>query len=270
MATYVFSDVHGHVKTLDRLLEQVSPGSDDTLWVLGDMIDRGPDPVGVINVCRGLSNAHVLMGNHEDLMIDYFTNNDDGMAEVNWAINGCKTTVQGLQKLSHDELLELVEWVANLPLCAHTEVGGRVYLLAHAGLQPHGFSARKCWSDASLDALLKCQSRDDLLWIREDFWGNPTGLLDEAGQGPIVVAGHTPVPYVEELTGEADRDRSAFNEDGLCQMLHVGASASNGHTADKWAIDCGAAGGPEAGWARLLMLRLDDGKEFYASVEEGE
>lgn len=268
MATYVFSDVHGHVKTLDRLLEEVSPTSEDTIWVLGDMIDRGPDPVGVIKVCRSLPNVHVLMGNHEDLMIDYFTNNSDGMAAINWAINGCRTTAVGLEKLPQEERLEILEWVINLPLCAHISVNDRVYLLVHAGLRPHGFTARKCWSDASLDALLKCQTRDDLLWIREDFWGSSTGLLDEEGQGPIVIAGHTPVPYVEQIT--SDRDRSALNVDGVCQMLHVGALENASGVADKWAIDCGAAGGPEAGWARILMLRLDDGKEFYASVKEGE
>ena len=51
-------------------------------------------------------------------------------------------------------------------------------------------------------------------------------------------------------------------------MMRVGASEATGGVADRWAIDCGAAGG--AGWGRILMLRLDDECEFYATVEEGE
>ena len=47
MATYAFSDVHGHRVPLERLLERVSPADDDTLFMLGDMVDRGPDPAGV-------------------------------------------------------------------------------------------------------------------------------------------------------------------------------------------------------------------------------
>lgn len=271
MATYVFSDVHGHRRTLERLLEEVSPASEDEIWVLGDMIDRGPDPVGVIKVCRSLPNVHILMGNHEDLMIDFFHRNGDGMAEFNWAINGGETTFNGLSELPGDEAAEIEQWVEHLPKWGHVTVGERPYLLVHAGIRPgRGFPPRKYWGDATLDALLKSKERvnhgEDLLWIREEFWDAPTGLLDAQGQGPIVIAGHTPVPYVEQITD--CRDRPARNDQGQCQMLRVGATEKTGGVADKWAIDCGAAGG--AGWGRILMLRLDDQREFYAAVEEGE
>ena len=63
MAIYVTSDAHGHVCALDEALSKISLTSDDTLYVLGDMIDRGPDPVGVINLVRSLPNARVLKGN---------------------------------------------------------------------------------------------------------------------------------------------------------------------------------------------------------------
>ena len=65
MAIYVTSDAHGHVRALDEALSKISLTSDDTLYVLGDMIDRGPDPVGVIKLVRSLPNARVLKGNHE-------------------------------------------------------------------------------------------------------------------------------------------------------------------------------------------------------------
>jgi serine/threonine protein phosphatase 1 len=51
-------------------------------------------------------------------------------------------------------------------------------------------------------------------------------------------------------------------------MVKVGASAQTGGVADRWDIDCGAAGG--AGFGNLLMLRLDDGQETYEPVREGE
>ena len=70
MAIYVTSDAHGHVRALDEALSKISLTSDDTLYVLGDMIDRGPDPVGVIKLVRSLPNAHVLKGNHEQIMLD--------------------------------------------------------------------------------------------------------------------------------------------------------------------------------------------------------
>ena len=57
MATYVTSDAHGHVRALDRALELAAPGSEDTVFVLGDMVDRGPDPVGSSAWC-GACRAH--------------------------------------------------------------------------------------------------------------------------------------------------------------------------------------------------------------------
>ncbi len=69
MAVYVTSDAHGHVRALDEVLDQISLASDDVLYVLGDLIDRGPDPLGVILLVRSLPQARVLMGNHEQLML---------------------------------------------------------------------------------------------------------------------------------------------------------------------------------------------------------
>lgn len=281
MATYVFSDVHGHRGTLDRLLERVSPSDDDSLFMLGDMIDRGPDPVGVMQLCRGLGNATVLMGNHEDLMLSFIEAPDEGMNQVNWEINGGISTRAGLAELPEDQRVDLLDWVAHLPLYAYTFVAGRPYVMVHAGVRPGvGFErgadpdaeregepvVAMGWSDDDLRALLAAQSPEDLLWIREDFWGAPTGLLDQSGQGPIVVAGHTPTPY---LRGMADLpDRLPEDENGLCRMVKVGARAETGGVADRWDIDCGAAGG--AGFGNLLMLRLDDGLETYEPVREGE
>jgi serine/threonine protein phosphatase 1 len=302
MATYVFSDVHGHAATLDRLLERVQPGEGDRVFMLGDMIDRGPDPVGVLKTCRSLyeSGACILMGNHEDLMLNFFESPDDPMNVSNWLINGGTTTSEGLFALPEIERIELLDWVANLPLYAYAVVEGRPYIMVHAGINPYvrivrsgeadangdgaaadgnepsgeaGEAGEKVvvptamgWSEKDLTALLEAQSPEDLLWIRDAFWGHPTGLLDERGQGPIVIAGHTPTVYLESM---ADcPNRSPVDEDGLCRMVRVGASPETYGVADRWDIDCGAAGG--AGFGKQLILRIDDEVEFYEPIREGE
>lgn len=266
MATYVFSDVHGHHRALERLLERVSPSDEDEIWVLGDMVDRGPDPVAVMKTCKGLANAHVLMGNHEDMMLECFKNPDNDALIFQWDMNGGYTTQHGLLELDKEERIELVEWVDELALGSHVTVGDTTYLLVHAGLRPLNFSARSRWTDVTMDALLRYQNSEDVLWIRDEFWGQPTGFVDETGNGPIVIAGHTPVPYVENLADVYDRP--ARDEDGKCQIMHLGATNATGGVADRWAIDCGAAGG--AGWGRIGMVRLDDGTEFYEEILEDE
>ena len=112
--------------------------------------------------------------------------------------------------------------------------------------------------DASAAAWLDAQDPEDLTWIREEFWGAPAGLAGERGDGPVIVAGHTPTPYLERMAHDLDRD--PIGEDGLARMVRVGG--------DRWDIDCCAAGG--AGLGQVLVLRLDDGAEFYEPVREGE
>lgn len=266
MATYAFSDVHGHLAPLDRLLSRVSPGEDDHVFMLGDMIDRGPDPVGVIKLVRDLPNCTVLMGNHEDLMLSFFESPNDPSALINWQINGSETTAAGLAALPGEEMRDVVEWVTALPLCAYTFVDGRPYLFAHAGIRPADLSPRKEWDGAAVEELLGAQLVEDLLWIRDEFWGTPTGLLDGQGQGPVVVAGHTPTAYLE---GMADRpSRPARGDDGLCRVVKVGACEATAGVADRWDIDCGAAGGH--GFGQVGMVRIDDGAEFYEPIGEGE
>ena len=52
MAIYVTSDIHGHLRALDRVLEMAPPGAGDRLVFMGDMVDRGPDPIGVMRLAR--------------------------------------------------------------------------------------------------------------------------------------------------------------------------------------------------------------------------
>lgn len=272
MATYVFSDVHGHAAPLERLFNRVSPADDDRIVMLGDMIDRGPDPLGVMRFCKRLSDAGatILMGNHEELMLAYLDHRESSDAYANWVINGAVTTMEGLGTLDEHEFIDLIDWIKWLPLAAQTRVAGQLYLFTHAGLNPAKIDpalvAEKTTDEERIAAVLKRQTKEDLVWIREEFWGAPTGLIGPDGEGIIVVSGHTPTPY---LDGMADRpDRSGCDEQGLGQMVRVGACEETGNVADRWDIDAGCAGGH--GYGRLLLLRLDDGQEFYEDIDEDE
>lgn len=270
MSTYVFSDVHGHAAPLSRAIDRIDPAPDDVFYCLGDMIDRGPDPLGVIAQVRALPNSHVLMGNHEDLMLACMGDPDDPMGSVNaanWGINGGIVTSEALAELSEQEADEIVDWVSGLPRCAHVKVGERRYVLAHAGIDPYRVEGEGPWdSEEALDALLAAQDAEDLMWIREEFWGVHTGLIGSDGSGPIVVAGHTPTPYLGMIAGEPDL--MVRDEEGRSLLIKLGADESTGGVPDRWDIDAGAAGG--AGFGRVCVLRLDDGEVFYEDILEGE
>lgn len=133
MAIYVTSDAHGHVRALDEALSKISLTSDDTLYVLGDMIDRGPDPVGVIKLVRSLPNAHVLKGNHEQIMLDAIIGQDPLDAET-WDINGGWTTREQLNDMEFEAYEELVRWM------------GRAAALRSGRDRGAPVSAGTCWN----------------------------------------------------------------------------------------------------------------------------
>ena len=279
MATYVTSDAHGHAKALDEVLSQISLGSDDALYVLGDMIDRGPDPLGVMKLVRSLPNAYVLKGNHEQIMLDAIFNQSELDLET-WEINGGWTTRSQLNEMTGDDYDELIMWVRDLPLYKVVTVGERPFLLVHAGIDAP--VARKFLLDHDVDCsdghgavgasnellaqMLATQSADNLLWIRHGYWDIPTGLLSSTGEGPVVVSGHTPTvslgryALVDGLIGLDE-------ESGRGRIVRLGGEESGG-VPDRIDIDCAAATGSEFG--RVGVLRLDDGAEFYAEVKPGE
>ena len=277
MATYVTSDAHGHLRALDRALEQISLGGDDVIYVLGDMVDRGPDPVGVLRLVRSLPNARVLKGNHEDMLLSTIASGSQ-LDLLTWEMNGGSSTAAGLDACPHDEYVDLIRWISDLPLFDVVDVGDRTYLLTHAGidalayrgyLATAGYGPDGGYADVPREvhlAALAEQDPEDLLWIRGEFWGEPTGLVGPDGRGPVVIAGHTPTVllarYARLMGGPV------LNEDDRANMVEVGACWDTFGIADRIDIDCSAAAGAPAG--RVGILRLDDRRIFYGAIEEGE
>ena len=102
MATYVFTDIHGHAKPLRRILERIAPQDEDQFICLGDMIDRGPDPLGVIETVKTLPHVVVLQGNHEQMLGRFLANEDDTEALITWIYNGGETTRDQLTLSGND------------------------------------------------------------------------------------------------------------------------------------------------------------------------
>lgn len=74
MKKWVIPDLHGCSKTLKILIEEkIQPSKSDQLFFLGDYIDRGPDPKGVIDYILNLEEkgfqVFALKGNHEDYLL---------------------------------------------------------------------------------------------------------------------------------------------------------------------------------------------------------
>ena len=128
MATYVFSDVHGHAAPLRRLLNRIAPSDDDRFFCLGDMVDRGPAPLDVVELVRTLPNVTVLMGNHEDYLIQERLPHQ--LFAV-WERVGRQATVRSFQQ--HGERMEdCAPWIREHSVLFYKGDG---FQCVHAGLK---------------------------------------------------------------------------------------------------------------------------------------
>lgn len=173
MRAIAISDIHGCLKTFKSLLEeQVQFTKDDTLYLLGDYIDRGPDSKGVIDYILELKGSgyqvRCLTGNHEQMLLAALKNREK--KSIFWR-NGGKQTMESYG-LTLSEFLFHPHLAFFKNLEYYIELDD--YILVHAGLN---FSIPEPLQDIY-----------SMIWIRDWYHRIDRTKLD----GKIIVHGHTP------------------------------------------------------------------------------
>ena len=123
MATYVVGDIQGCCTEFRQLLEQMrfDPAA-DRLWLVGDLVNRGPDSLGVLRLVKSLGNAAItVLGNHDLHLL--------AVAEGAAELHRSDTLDDILAAPDRDELLA---WLRAQRLL-HVEGD---FVLVHAGLLP--------------------------------------------------------------------------------------------------------------------------------------
>ena len=186
MRTWVIPDIHGCLKTLRTLVEDmIVLRKDDTLIFLGDIIDRGPNSKGVIDYVRKLegscSKVCVIRGNHEDYMAKVYREEQEkkgirktlGLKSASyraWLNLGGEETMDSFEV---DKVLDIPEeyilWIESLDFYLEWEK----FLIVHAGFN---FEAEDIFSDTLA-----------MMWTRE-YNIDPEKLGDRK-----IVHGHLPV-----------------------------------------------------------------------------
>jgi len=126
MAVYAIGDVQGCHDELRRLLDllRFDPAR-DRLWLTGDLVNRGPDSLGVLRTVRGLgAAATVVLGNHDLHLLAL----DAGVRPPR------SSDASLLPVLAAPDSGELMDWLATRPLL-HRDPG-LGWTLLHAGLPP--------------------------------------------------------------------------------------------------------------------------------------
>ncbi len=123
MATWAIGDVQGCCGELEQLLERIGfDAARDRLWFVGDLVNRGPESLGVLRLVKGLGErAVVVLGNHDLHLVCH--------AEGFWKARADDTLGE---VMAAPDAAELVGWLRTRPMM-HAE--GR-YAMVHAGLLP--------------------------------------------------------------------------------------------------------------------------------------
>lgn len=232
--TYAISDIHGCYDQYRKLLEKIDFKDTDTLYMVGDACDRGPEAMKVLLDLANRKNVIPVVGNHEKRARESLRGIADSEGDerklekylpviIDWLSDGGVETLESYLQLKPDEQEKVLEYLESFGKYARAEVNGQKFLMVHGGLEP--FDPAK-----SLDSY----KTTDVVWARH--YCNKKYFDDT-----ITISGHTPTPIVDEGNeGEV-----------ICRNNHVD-------------IDCGCVFG-----YRLAAYCLDNGEVTYVEGNKG-
>ena len=233
---YILSDIHGNSRRFRSILKQIRLQPEDTLYVLGDVIDRYGDGIPILRQLMAMPNVRMLLGNHEYMMLralgcPYDDNVDNGTALVHWYRNGGDVTHHRFKHQRKATQKQIIDYLRSLPLQYDVHLEGRDYRLVHAtAAEDFATNEDPRYPNPVHFSLWK-------RWEAEEFPRHPY----------TVIFGHTPTRHFQEQS-----PMEIWRKEG-----YIG-------------IDCGC-GYPEGDpRGRLCCLRLDDEKVYYSEESDGE
>lgn len=237
---YVISDIHGNTRRFASIMAQIRLQPEDTLYVLGDVVDRHDGGIAILLQLMQMPNVKMVLGNHEYLMLRAlgcpYDNEVLNPFTQEWAIehwyrNGGQITHQKWKRRRKENREKIINFLYSLPLSLDLQLNGINYKLVHAA-PAELYDFDKKYKDAMEFAVWKRLWPEDVL--PEDY---------------ILVFGHTPTKYFEDI-----------------------APMQVWKGQNRIGIDCGSGypedpQDPKSKYGRLACLRLDDGKIFYSQEE---
>lgn len=197
MSRFAIGDIHGGAETFRALLEKTGLGRSDRLYLLGDLIDRGPDSKGVLDCVLRLMERGIdvrpVRGNHEDMLLQAVAGNDVAYLRY-WMEAWGELTLKSFGVLSSADIpVRYLTLLDRIPYVQSDED----FVFVHAGL------------DMTTDNPVINSSPQTMMWARE---AAPFGR--DRLQGKTLVTGHNirPLPLIKAslLTNHFRLDNGAF------------------------------------------------------------
>jgi serine/threonine protein phosphatase 1 len=241
---YLISDIHGNTTRFRSVMDQICLQPEDTLYILGDVVDRFPGGIDLLQEIMGMSNAHMLLGNHEYMMLQALEKKTEysdterysfpQQYVKQWHRTGGCVTHDAFDALDSARQEKILSYLKSLPLNIDLTLGGKRYKLAHGTSATRYYPYRHSLKKSSRYV----DKTEFTVWER---WG----FGDPQPRNYTMIFGHTPTCYYQ-----ADNPLRIYkNRHIIC-------------------IDCGSGYSKEIlKGSRLACLRLDDMLEFYSTED---
>ena len=184
--TYVTSNLHGNYTKFKQLLEQINFKDTDIMYILGDIVDFGEESMELIGDVSVRYNVYPIVGEHDftavkmlmgfEKMLESGESPDKKFIEemTKWAENGGDVTLASYRTLDREMREGIVDYLSDMTLYEEIEVGGKEYLLVHAGIADFN-------PDVDLEELKP-----------EAFFTEALDLTKKYYDDKIIVVGHNP------------------------------------------------------------------------------
>ncbi len=165
--TYVISDIHGDYDRYIKMLDLIKLDENrDVLFVLGDVIDFGEDSFKILLDMSSRPNVYPILGEHEELAAPLLAKLAGDFSEkaiagfdaetmqnfMKWGKNGGQETVRAFRELDKQDREWVVEYLEEFMPYEEIEVGGKTFVLVHAGLD--NFSKSREMDDYDVEELV--------------------------------------------------------------------------------------------------------------------
>lgn len=191
---YVISDLHGCYEKYLQMLEKIAFSSNDSLYILGDVVDRGDDGIKILQDMMKRRNVIPIMGNHERMALNilqkiYNELEYEGKTTATissskeckiWFAHGGYPTYHAFSLLRPKQQRDLLEYVESFYLEYDIVVDGKQFYLAH--------SALKTPLNKKMSEIIPI---DKYIWERMDY-------SKQYFQDKCFVSGHSPTFFIDE------------------------------------------------------------------------
>ncbi len=167
MSTYAIGDLQGCHASLQALLDKIGfVSTQDRLWFVGDLVNRGPESLACLRFVSSLGDrATVVLGNHDLHLLAVA----EGVSKL-----GRRDTLQPI--LDAPDRADLLNWLSRQKLL-HVEGS---YLMVHAGLLPQWGLTKAIALAGEIETLIRSPNRRAFL---KDMYGNEPSRWNEALTG---------------------------------------------------------------------------------------